>query len=463
MKKKKIFLAHNTCLNAAYDLNVLQAGLVQADHEIVDRPELADEIIFSGCSVREHWVDDAVLQIAEAQSRAPQAKVTITGCLANTSAQAVAHRLPSQAMTFRPMKDILQANTNVPFAEVDRRLSQNSSVRFEPVGANGLQNLRRRVGAAKAAVVAELQEIDREFGTLLERQYRKTTKGFVFYDEIDPCEMITVTRSCLYKCSFCNIPQGRGPFESVSFTDILAKATAAVALGKHHLVLIGDEVGNYGAGGDGPRLPEVVEAILALDPAVTLSIRYIEPKPFLKYADRLGAWSQAGRIRLLYISLQSGSPRILKAMNRGYDIERLTKALKTFRANTATVLYGNWMVGFPGEEESDFLATVALVKDLAFHINVAIPFSARPDTSAEGMPSQVDQVVLDDRVRRLTEVIAWLKSDAMGAALDFLEPAARSSLLGRVRSAEAEQYVAESEASAVLSPTQSDHQRAPHA
>lgn len=463
MHKKKVFLAHNTCLNAAYDLHVLQAGLVQTDYEIVDRPELADEIIFSGCSVREHWVDDAVLQIAEAQSRAPQAKVTVTGCLANTSAQTVANRLPAQAMTFRPMKDILQASTSLPFAEVDRRLSQNSSVHFESVGANGLQNLRRRVGAAKASVVAELQEIDREFGTLLERQYRHTTKGFVFYDEIDPCEMITVTRSCLYKCSFCNIPQGRGPFESVPFSDILAKARAAVAAGKHHLVLIGDEVGNYGAGGEGPHLLEVIEAILALDPAVTLSIRYIEPKPFLKYADRLLAWSQAGRIRLLYISLQSGSARTLKAMNRGYDIERLAKTLRTFRANTATVLYGNWMVGFPGEEEADFLATVALVKDLAFHINVAIPFSARPDTPAEGMPGQVDQVVLDDRVRRLTEVVAWLKSDAMEAALEFLDPAVRSGLLERVRRAEAEQYVAESDASTVLSLPKSDDQHTLHA
>lgn len=454
MHKKKLFLAHNTCLNAAYDLNVLKAGLAQAEFEIVDRPELADEIIFSGCSVREHWVDDAVSQIAEAKSRAPQAKLTVTGCLANTSAKTVAGRLPAQAMTFRRMKDILQANARLSFSEIDRKLSQNSSVNFESTAANGLQNLRRRVGATKASVVSELQEIDRKFDTLLERQYRQTTKGFVFYDEVDPCEMITVTRSCLYKCSFCNIPQGRGPFESVPLSDILAKARAAIAEGKHHLVLIGDEVGNYGADGEGARLPEVVEAILALDPAVTLSIRYIEPKPFLKYAEQFLSWSQAQRIRLLYISLQSGSARILKEMNRGYDIERLAEALKTFRANTSTVFYGNWMVGFPGEDETDFLATMALVKDLAFHINVAIPFSARPNTPAEGMSGQIDQIVLNDRLRRLTEVIAWLKSDFMEAAFDFLDPAVRSNLLGRIRRAEVEQYVTELDVSiASVQPT----------
>ncbi|NML43470.1 radical SAM protein [Ramlibacter sp. G-1-2-2] len=442
-KKKKVFLAHNTCLNAAYDLNVLQAGLAQGEFEIVERPELADEIIFSGCSVREHWVDDAASQIAEARNRAPGAKLTVTGCVANTSAQSLAAKLPERAITFRSMKGILQASTGQEFAAIDRRLSQNSSIKFESASSSGLQNLRLRVGAAKASVVAELQEIDRRFGSRVERQYRETTKGFVFYDETDPCEMITVTRSCPYKCSFCNIPLGRGPFESVSLEDVLAKARAARARGISHFVLIGDEVGNYGAGAGNVKLPDLIERLLALDSAVKLSIRYIEPKPFLKYVDRLLAWSMAGRIRLLYISLQSGSPKILKAMNRGYDIQRLAKTLGTFRAHTPTILYGNWMVGFPGEEDSDFLRTVSLVQELAFHINVAIPFSARPNTPAETMPNQVDPRVVSHRIERLNEVIARMKSDAMEGLLDFLDSDALASLLSRIRRAEVEQYAQE--------------------
>lgn len=443
MPKKKVFLAHNTCLNAAYDLNVLQAGLAQGEFEVVERPELADEIIFSGCSVRESWVEDAVSQIAEARRRAPDARVTVTGCLASTSARTVAAKLPGHALTFTPMKEILRATTGHEFAVIDRQLSQDSSVKFESAGPSGLQNLRLRVGAAKASVVAELQEIDRRFGSHAERHYRQMTKGFVFYNEDEPCEMITVTRSCPYKCSFCNIPQGRGPFESVPLDDIVAKARQAVSRGTRHLVLIGDEVGNYGAGIDSARLPDLIEALLSLNSEVTLSIRYIEPKPFLKYFDRLLSWGKKGRIRLLYISLQSGSHRILKSMNRGYDIRRLTQSLREFRASTRTILYGNWMVGFPGEEEEDFKTTVSLVQELAFHINVAIPFSARPGTPAEAMPGQIDPQITADRVDRLTEVIAAMKSDSMEAALDFLDATARSSLLARIRRAEAEQYAQE--------------------
>lgn len=443
MQKKKVFLAHNACLNAAYDFNVLEAGLIQSGFDIVDSPELADEVIFSGCSVREHWVDDAVSQIAEAQARAPNAKITVTGCAANTSASSIAGRLAEKPITFRPTREILKASTGLAFSDVDRALSQTSAARFESIGAKGLRNMRRRVGALKASVASELQEIDRKFGTSVERQYRQTTKGFVFYDESDPSEMITVTRSCLYRCAFCNIPQGRGPFESVPFDDILLKARAAVVAGNRHLVLIGDEIGNYGAGTHGPDLAQVIEALLALDPAVALSIRYIEPKPFLKYASQLMAWSKAGRIRLLYVSLQSGSQRVLKAMNRGYDVRRQAVALRDFRLQTSTVLYGNWLVGFPGEEEEDFVETLALVKDLGFHINAAIPFSARPNTPAEGMSGQVDQAVVEDRVRRLTDAIAWMKSDAMAASLEFLDPVTRDPLLERIRAAEGEQYAAE--------------------
>ncbi|HBP47563.1 radical SAM protein [Pseudomonas sp.] len=438
---KKIYFAHNTCLNASYDLNVLQAGFDQKGFEIVTTPEHADEIIYSGCSVRGRWVDDAVLQIDEAKKRAPNAKISVTGCLANTSADVVLSKTSVPDLTFSPMSEILSSYTGLQFSEVDQQLSQNSSDSFESHGSDGLKNLRQRVGAAKASIVADLQEADRSHNGQAERIYRQTTKGFVFYDEQDPCEMITVTRSCLYKCSFCSIPQGRGEFESVPLPDIVGKARKAIEMGKHHLVLIGDEIGNYKASESKARFPELVESLLTLDPAVTLSIRYIEPKPFLRYSEKILQWSKEGRIRLLYISIQSGSERILKAMNRGYDIARLTKALKDFRQNAPTVLYGNWLIGFPGEEHEDFLETVALTKELEFHINVAIPFSARENTPAFEMDNHLDETTINERVRTLTDIIANMKASAMESELSFLDADSRERILERIRQAECEQYV----------------------
>ncbi|WP_101757290.1 radical SAM protein [Oceanicoccus sp. KOV_DT_Chl] len=438
---KKIYFAHNTCLNSSYDLNVLRTGLDQEGLEIVSRPEDADEIIYSGCSVRSRWVDDAIIQINEASKRAPQAKIHVTGCIANTSAAMVLSKTSIPGLTFSTMPEILSSYTHLQFSEVDQLLSQNSSVRFENNDSDGLQNLRQRVGASKASIVADLQEVDRLHGSHAERFYRQTTKGFVFYDEQDPCEMITVTRSCLYKCTFCSIPQGRGKFESVPLSNIVEKARKAVEQGKHHIVLIGDEIGNYHAPDSLARFPELVESLLALDPALTISVRYIEPKPFLRFSKRILQWSIDGRIRLLYISIQSGSERILKAMNRGYDLARLTNVLKDLRQNSPVVLYGNWLIGFPGEERGDFLETLSLVKELEFHINVAIPFSPRENTPAFEMPSQLDERTMNERVSALTNIIANMKASAMESFLSFLDTTSQELIIDRIRRAECEQYV----------------------
>ncbi|HDS1556448.1 TPA: radical SAM protein [Stenotrophomonas maltophilia] len=438
---KKVFLAHNACLNAGYDLNVLRSGIQRAGSSIVETPEEADEIVFSGCSVREHWVDDAINQLTEANGRAPNARIVVTGCIANTRADKVRDSLKTDRLAILPLKDVLSESTSIPFSEVDRMLSQSGENSFESDAAGGLHNLRTRVGAAKSNVLAELEEEDRRHGTQLVRTYRQTTKGFVFYDENDPCEMITVTRSCLYQCSFCNIPQGRGEYTSVALSDVLSKAREAVTLGKYHLVLIGDEVGNYGKGTGGPGFKELVQAILDISPSIRLSIRYIEPKPFLKNFQEILAWAKAGRLQLLYLSLQSGSSRILKLMRRGYDIDRVAQALRQFRGDTSTVLYGNWLVGFPGESDQDFEQTQQVVRALNFHINVAIPFSARPDTPAYGM-EQLDSAVVSARVEALTETAADLKCELMRPLMECLQDDRRAELLGLIREGERDQYAA---------------------
>lgn len=438
---KKVYVAHNTCLNSAYDLNVLQAGLIQEGYAIVSSPEDADEIIYSGCSVRSRWVDDAINQIDEAGRRAPRAKIHVTGCLANTSAATVLSQTTTPNLIFGTMPEILSKHSDLKFSEVDQSFTQNSNITFESNESEGLQNLRRRVGKEKASIVASLQEIDRRHGKNTEQHYRNTTKGFVFYEEQEPCEMITATRSCPYKCAFCNIPQGRGKFESVSMSSIIAKARKAISEGKYHIILIGDEIGNYHAPDCKASFAELVENLLSLSSKVKLSIRYIEPKPFLKFSKKIIKWSKEGKIKLLYISIQSGSENILKAMNRGYDLARLTKVLKELRQTSPVILYGNWLIGFPGEEDSDFRETVLLVKELDFHINVVIPFSARENTPAIEMQKQLDERTINERVDSLTGIVAEMKASNMENLLSFVDKNLLKQLIDRIKHAECLQYV----------------------
>ena len=437
--RRRVFLAHNSCLNSAYDLNVLKAGLAEGGYEVVAQPEEADEVVFSGCSVRGKWVDDAINQINEIHARAPYARITVTGCVANVSAQAVRDRAAAPLISFRTQADLLQDRTGLNFEEVDRKVAQNTFHDYESDPNNGLTQLRQRVGPEKAAVVAQLQKIDREFGTKLAHRYQSETKGFVFYHEAEVAEFITVTRSCLYQCSFCSIPKGRGPFTSVPLEDVLLKAQAALSRGINRFILVGDEVGNYGADRPGAKFPDLLRALVALDPAVRLSIRYVEPKPFLRNADLLRELCATGRIDLMYVSLQSGSSRILKAMNRG-SIDAVTDVYASFRKETNVVFYGNWMVGFPGETEEDFQRTVELAKKLDLQISVAIPFSSRPGTLAEQFAEHIDEATKADRVSRLTDVIATIKAAQFDEHLSFLDDDRRLPLLELIRAAETRLY-----------------------
>lgn len=436
--KKKLFLAHNSCLNSSYDLNVLKAGLEQGGYEIVETPELADEVIFSGCSVREVWVDDAVNQIDEIHSRAPSAKVTVTGCIANVSSKAVREKTRVKAVNFRSQQEILAGYTGLDFKAIDRTFSQGSSHNYEGLPGNGLSNLRQRVGADKAAIVGALQEIDRELGTNVERLYRRTTKGFVFYNEVEASELITVSRSCLYKCSFCSIPKGRGAFESVPLKDILTKTQEALAKGIRHIILVGDEIGNYGVDTGSAKFPDLMNALIGVSDELKFSIRYIEPKPFLKHANMLRELCGSGKIELLYVSLQSGSQKILTEMNRNYDIAKVACVYAQFRDST-TVFYCNWMVGFPGETEEDFQRTMDLVNVLDLQINVAIPFSPRPGTPAESLGQQVDEATKANRVARLTEAIADMKVRMLKKELEGLDEERLAPLLENIRQAESQQ------------------------
>lgn len=439
-RKHRIFFAHNSCLNSSYDLNVLKAGLAAAGYETVDRPEDADEVVFSGCSVRSKWVDDAINQINEIHARASGVRITVTGCIASVSAEDVRSRAIAPEISFETQSDMLRDRGGLDFRAVDRALSQDTSQSFESDPNNGLSQLRQRVGPEKAAVVAQLQKVDREFGTALAHRYQRETKGFVFYHEVEAAELITVTRSCLYKCTFCSIPRGRGPFTSVHLDDVLFKARAALARGVTRFILVGDEVGNYGCDRPGAKFPDLLKALVALDPAVRLSIRYIEPKPFVRNADLLLELSVSGRIDLLYISLQSGSSRVLKAMNRGSTVDSVASVYAKFRRDTEVVFYCNWMVGFPGETEQDFQRTVELAKMLDLQISVAIPFSSRPGTPAEQFGDQIDDATKTRRVSRLTEVIAEIKAAQFDKHLSFLDVARRQPLLELIRKAEARLY-----------------------
>jgi tRNA-2-methylthio-N6-dimethylallyladenosine synthase len=129
-------------------------------------------------------------------------------------------------------------------------------------------------------------------------------------------------------------------------------------------------------------------------------------------------------------------------MNRNPDLSKISDAYAAFRNTTDVVFYCNWMVGFPGETESDFQQTLKLARALDLQINVAIPFSARPDTPAEHYADQIDDKTKEYRLSRLSIELADMKAAMFEQQLSFLDDEARRSLLQQIKLGEMQQYQA---------------------
>jgi len=398
---KKIFIKHNGCLNLSYDFNIAKSGLKKAGYEIVNNPSDADEIVFAGCGVRAAWVDDAINQMNSFVEGKLNPKVVVTGCISKIETERIGKSVKSNNISFKSFQELVKEYTEYSFDLLEKDYSQNQNTDLE-----GDNPLRKKVTPLKEKALMYLDQLDRKYGLDLANEYRRTTSGFFFYNEIEPTEMITVSRSCLYNCAFCTIPKGRGDYSSIKLEVIKDKVSKAISKGIFRVILIGDEVGNYGRDlKDGTNFKALVEEILLLDDRLKIAIRYIEPTPFYKNFELIKKYCLEDRIYLLHIPLQTGSQELLKQMNRNHNLDNVIPLYKYLTENTNTTFYCNWMIGFPGETEEDFQKTIDLATHLQIQLNTVIPFSARPDTKANDREDKVSIEIIQERYERLEEVL----------------------------------------------------------
>lgn len=372
---KKIYIEHNGCLNFVMDYNILVYALQKEGAVFCKDSETADIIVFAGCGVRSAWVTNAIERINKFSIT--NKTIIITGCIANIETDRIKQSIRSNDLQFLTFQDFVSKYTSSDFDELAKELSQNETTNL--VGNNPLRN---KLGN-KLKILNYLRNLDVKYKTQSEFIYRKYTSGFSFYNELEPIEYIVAARGCPYKCSYCTIPRGRGNFSSVPMDNILSKVHTAIANKRYKIIVIGDELGNYGCDmSNGTTFKILLDNILSIDKRITLSLRYIEPIPFLHFYDVISQYCHQGRISLIHLPIQTGSQKILHDMNRNYDIDNLFLKCKVLRDNTNTIFCTNWLIGFPTETHKDFALTLQIAKKLKFHLNTVIPFSPRPDTPA---------------------------------------------------------------------------------
>ena len=219
-----------------------------------------------------------------------------------------------------------------------------------------------------------------------------------------PSAFLTVQEGCDKFCTYCVVPYTRGAEVSRPAADIVAEANALATGGAREITLLGQNVNAWSDGSAG--LDHLIRAIARIDGIER--IRYMTSHPTDMTDALIAAHAEIPQLMpYLHLPVQAGSDRILQAMNRSHSAASYLHTIEKVRAARSDIaISGDFIVGFPGETENDFAATLEIVDDVRYAAAYSFKYSPRPGTPAATMPDQVPAEVMDDRLQRLQARLA---------------------------------------------------------
>ena len=219
----------------------------------------------------------------------------------------------------------------------------------------------------------------------------------------NPSSFLTVQEGCDKFCTYCVVPYTRGAEISRPFDDILSEANALADAGAREIVLLGQNVNAWSHEDLG--LADLIRALATIDGLER--IRCTTSHPADMTDELIAAHGEVDKLMpYLHLPVQSGSNRILRAMNRSHSAETYLAILEKVRsARPDIALSGDFIVGFPGETDEDFEATLNIVDEVRYASAYSFKYSARPGTPAAVMEDQIPREIMEDRLQRLQERI----------------------------------------------------------
>jgi tRNA-2-methylthio-N6-dimethylallyladenosine synthase len=289
----------------------------------------------------------------------------------------------------RPMIAVAGCVAQAEGAEIPRRAHEVDIV-VGPQAYHNLPALVAQAATGKRALDLDLPGLDK-FSALPAR--RKT----------GPTAFLTVQEGCDKFCTYCVVPYTRGGEISRSFDAIMDEARGLVDAGAKEITLLGQNVNAWAEDGRG------LDALIrALDKLPGLArIRYMTSHPNDMTEGLITAHRDVEKLMpFLHLPVQAGSDRILKAMNRSHSAASYLAIIERVKAVRPDIaISGDFIVGFPGETEADFAATLALVEQVGHASAYTFKYSPRPGTPAATMEDQIAPAIMDERLQRLQALI----------------------------------------------------------
>ena len=371
---KKIYIKTFGCQMNEYDSDKMADVLNISDGLVkTDTPDDADVILFNTCSVREKAQEKVFHDLGRVRHLKlanPNLIIGVGGCVASQEGAAIVSRAPFVDVVFGP-----QTLHRLPELIAQRRAT------------------------GRAQVDISFPEIEK-------------------FDHLPPARIegatafVSIMEGCSKYCTFCVVPYTRGEEFSRPFDDVIAEVADLAARGVKEVTLLGQNVNAYqgalheGGTVDFAFLLEMVHEIAGIE-----RIRYTTSHPREMTQRLIECYGRLPKlVSHLHLPVQSGSDRILAAMKRGYTVLEFKSIIRKLRAQRPDLcLSSDFIIGFPGETEADFEATMNLIRELDFDASFSFIYSKRPGTPAADYP---DDVSAELKSQRLTKLQAQLEAQA---------------------------------------------------
>ncbi|WP_374477795.1 tRNA (N6-isopentenyl adenosine(37)-C2)-methylthiotransferase MiaB [Zoogloea sp.] len=369
---KKLYIRTFGCQMNEYDSDKMADVLGAADGlEKTDNPEEADVILFNTCSVREKAQEKVfhdLGRVKHLKQKNPNLIIGVGGCVASQEGEAIVARAPYVDLVFGP-----QTLHRLPKLIAERKASGRSQVDISFPEIEKFDNLPpARVEGASA--------------------------------------FVSIMEGCSKYCTFCIVPYTRGDEIYRPLADVLAEVAGLAAQGVKEVTLLGQNVNAWRApvDGDGGEMADFAFLLECVHEIPGIErLRYTTSHPREMTQRVVDAYARLPKlVSHLHLPVQAGSDRVLAAMKRGYTVLEYKSLVRKLRAARPDIsLSSDFIIGFPGETEADFEATMKLIDDLGFDASFSFVYSSRPGTPAADLADDTPQDVKLARLARLQKRI----------------------------------------------------------
>ncbi len=363
---KKLYIKTHGCQMNEYD-SARMRDLLQESHDMVptDSPEEADVLLLNTCSIREKAQEKVFHQLGRwkhLKKNNPDLIIGVGGCVASQEGAEIGRRAPYVDLVFGP-----QTLHRLP-EMIDQR------------GPGGT-----------IVVDISFPEIEK-----FDRLPEPKAEG--------PTAFVSIMEGCSKYCTFCVVPYTRGEEVSRPLDDVIAEIAHLVAGGVREVNLLGQNVNAYRGASHEGEIIDFAELLhyVARIPGIE-RIRYTTSHP-VEFSDALiDAYAEIPQlVDHLHLPVQSGSDRILTAMKRGHTVlEYKSKIRRLRKIRPGISISSDFIIGFPGETEADFAATMKLIEDIGFDTSFSFIYSARPGTPAAELPDDTTEEIKKQRLKVL--------------------------------------------------------------